>query len=43
MEKLVEGCLPQRRVLNLAPGLSKDNAAEEKEQLAGIVEASMSW
>lgn len=43
IESLVEGCLPQRRVLNLAPGLAKHNNAEEKEQLAGIIEDSMKW
>ncbi|WVR07140.1 hypothetical protein IAU60_004181 [Kwoniella sp. DSM 27419] len=41
--KLVEGCIPQRRVLDLAPVLAKDNLAEEREQLAGIVEKSLSW
>ncbi|OCF40490.1 hydroxyacid-oxoacid transhydrogenase [Kwoniella heveanensis CBS 569] len=41
--KLVEGCLPQRRVLDLAPVLAKDNLAEEKEQLAKIVEGSLVW
>ncbi|WWD17406.1 hypothetical protein CI109_101847 [Kwoniella shandongensis] len=41
--KLVEGCLPQRRVLDLAPVLAKDNLAEEKEQLAAIVEKSLNW
>ncbi|KAK8864297.1 hypothetical protein IAR55_001543 [Kwoniella newhampshirensis] len=41
--KLVEGCLPQRRVLDLAPVLAKDNLAEEKEQLASIVEKSLNW
>lgn len=43
IEKLVEGCLPQRRVLDLAPVLAKDNLALEKEQLAQIVEGSLSW
>ncbi|WWD02873.1 hypothetical protein V865_000915 [Kwoniella europaea PYCC6329] len=41
--KLVEGCLPQRRVLDLAPLLAKDDLALEKEQLAGIVEGSLRW
>ncbi|WWC70339.1 uncharacterized protein I206_104289 [Kwoniella pini CBS 10737] len=41
--KLVEGCLPQRRVLDLAPLLAKDDLALEKEQLAGIVERSLKW
>ena len=41
--QLVMGALPQRRVLNLAPGLSRDNQEEEKEQLSGIIEKSLSW
>ncbi|WVO16306.1 hypothetical protein L204_103981 [Cryptococcus depauperatus] len=41
--QLVDGCLPQRRVLDLAPLLAKDNNTEEREQLAHIVENSMSW
>ncbi|ODN79758.1 hypothetical protein L202_03670 [Cryptococcus amylolentus CBS 6039] len=40
---LVEGCLPQRRVLDLAPVLAKDDKAEEREQLAHIVEKSLNW
>ncbi|ADV20288.1 hydroxyacid-oxoacid transhydrogenase [Cryptococcus gattii E566] len=40
---LVEGCLPQRRVLDLAPVLAKNNNAEEREQLSHIVERSMNW
>jgi hydroxyacid-oxoacid transhydrogenase len=41
--QLVEGCLPQRRVLDLAPVLSKDNKEEERAQLTGIIEESMTW
>ncbi|RSH87483.1 hypothetical protein EHS25_003393 [Saitozyma podzolica] len=40
---LVEGCMPQRRVLDLAPILAKDDKAQEREQLTHIVEGSMSW
>jgi hydroxyacid-oxoacid transhydrogenase len=40
---LVDGCLPQRRVLDLAPTLSKDDKALEREQLTQIVEGAMSW
>lgn len=35
--------LPQRRVLDLAPGLIKDNQNEELEQLSRILEGSMNW
>ena len=41
--KLVEGCLPQRRVLDLAPVLSKENKEEEKAQLTQIIQESLSW
>ncbi|BEI87691.1 uncharacterized protein CcaverHIS019_0104090 [Cutaneotrichosporon cavernicola] len=41
---LAKGMLPQRRVLDLAPGLAgKDHQAEELEQLSTILEGSMSW
>lgn len=43
VSRLVEGCLPQRRVLDLAPYISKDDKAQEREQLSHIVEESMSW
>ncbi|ORY34118.1 putative alcohol dehydrogenase [Naematelia encephala] len=43
ISKLVDGCLPQRRVLDLAPILSKDNKDEEREQLTQIIEKSMNW
>jgi hydroxyacid-oxoacid transhydrogenase len=35
--------MPQRRVLDLAPILAKDDKALEREQLTQIVEESMSW
>jgi hydroxyacid-oxoacid transhydrogenase len=35
--------MPQRRVLDLAPILAKDDKAQEREQLTHIVEGSMSW
>lgn len=38
----MEGCIPQRRVLDLAPVLSSE-LDEQKEQLSKIVEDSMSW
>jgi len=43
IETIAKGMLPQRRVLDLAPRLVKDNQAQELEQLAGIVEGAMSW
>jgi hydroxyacid-oxoacid transhydrogenase len=44
IETLAKGMLPQRRVLDLAPGLAgKENQAEELEQLSTILEGSMSW
>ena len=42
VEGLVEGTLPQRRVLMLAPGLAEE-VGEEREQLRGLLEASMSY
>jgi hydroxyacid-oxoacid transhydrogenase len=35
--------LPQRRVLDLAPLLAKDDRAEQTEQLSGIIENSLRW
>ncbi|KAK4685544.1 hydroxyacid-oxoacid transhydrogenase, partial [Tremellales sp. Uapishka_1] len=43
VSKLVEGMMPQRRVLDLAPILSKDDKSEEREQLSRIIEGSMGW
>lgn len=44
IETLARGMLPQRRVLDLAPGLAgKDNQNEELDQLSSILEGSMSW
>ncbi|KAI9826549.1 MAG: hypothetical protein M1832_006145 [Thelocarpon impressellum] len=42
VDALVEGTLPQRRVLGLAPGLSED-VAEEREQLQGLFEDAMEY
>lgn len=43
IEGLVEGALPQQRVLVLAPELETGDVEREKEQLAGLLEASMSY
>ena len=40
VDALVEGTLPQKRVLMLAPGLSEE-VNEEKEQLRGLFEEAM--
>ena len=42
VEGLVEGTLPQRRVLMLAPNLSEDETIE-REQLRELFEGSMSY
>ncbi|ORX36776.1 alcohol dehydrogenase [Kockovaella imperatae] len=42
ISSLVQGALPQRRVLDLAPLLSSETA-EQVEQLTGIIENSMKW
>jgi len=42
VEGLVEGTLPQRRVLMLAPGLAEE-VGEEREQLRGLFEGSLSF
>lgn len=41
IDDLVEGTLPQRRVLMLAPGLEEEVGAE-REQLRGLFEDAMS-
>lgn len=43
ISRLVEGCLPQRRVLDLAPILAKDDKAEQTDQLSSIIENSLRW
>ena len=47
VEELVEGTVPQRRVLILAPGLGGEGAEgggeTEREQLMGLFEQSMEW
>ena len=43
VEGLVEGTLPQRRVLMLAPGLAESGADEEREQLRGLFEEAMAY
>jgi hydroxyacid-oxoacid transhydrogenase len=43
IETLAKGMLPQRRVLDLAPRLVKDNQAEELDQLSSILEGAMAW
>ena len=42
LEELVEGTLPQKRVLMLAPGLSEE-VNEEREQLMGLFEEAMEY
>lgn len=42
VEGLVEGTLPQRRVLMLAPALSEEEG-EEREQLRGLFEEAMEY
>lgn len=42
VEELVEGTLPQKRVLMLAPGLAEE-VNEEREQLRGLFEGAMSY
>ena len=43
IEDLVEGALPQKRVLMLAPRLEAENVEVEREQLRGILEESLSY
>ena len=43
VDALVEGTVPQRRVLMLAPGLGEGGGEEEREQLRGLFEGSMEW
>ena len=42
VDDLVEGTMPQKRVLMLAPGLAEE-ANEEREQLRGLFEGAMSY
>ena len=41
--RLVEGTLPQRRVLDLAPGIGDVAGEDGKEHLTRIIEQSMSY
>ena len=41
LDGLVEGALPQQRVLVLAPELETDNIDREREQLRGLLSQSM--
>jgi len=43
LDDLVEGAIPQQRVLMLAPNLEMDNLDEERGQLRGLLEQSMSY
>ena len=43
VEELVEGTLPQKRVLMLAPSLDETNAEVEREQLRGLFEEAMEY
>lgn len=42
LDGLIEGTIPQKRVLMLAPGLSAE-VEEEKEQLRGLFEGAMEY
>lgn len=43
IEMLVEGTLPQRRVLDLAPGIGDVIGSDGKEHLTRIMESSMEY
>jgi hydroxyacid-oxoacid transhydrogenase len=43
IDELVEGTLPQKRVLMLAPTLDETNVDVEREQLRGLFEEAMSY
>lgn len=43
IEKLVEGTLPQRRVLDLAPGIGDVIGSDGKEHLTRIMENSLEY
>lgn len=42
VDALVEGMLPQKRVLSLAPNVA-DLEGQGREQLEGIIRASLTW
>jgi hydroxyacid-oxoacid transhydrogenase len=43
VDMLVEGTIPQARVLQLAPNLDTSGGSEEREQLAGLFEDAMEY
>ncbi|KAK4956991.1 hypothetical protein LTR66_013288 [Elasticomyces elasticus] len=43
VDELVEGTIPQQRVLMLAPNLDVQNVEEEREQLRGLFEEAMEY
>lgn len=43
VEDLVEGTIPQARVLMLAPNLESENVEVEREQLRGLFEEAMTY
>jgi len=43
IEQLVEGTLPQKRVLVLAPELDAQDVSREREQLHGLFEEAMEY
>lgn len=43
VSKLVEGTIPQRRVLDLAPGIGDVAGADGREHLTRIIESSLEY
>ena len=43
IDRLVEGTIPQRRVLDLAPGIGDVAGADGREHLRRILEGAMSY
>jgi hydroxyacid-oxoacid transhydrogenase len=43
IDMLVEGTIPQARVLQLAPNLDTSGGQEEREQLSGLFEDAMEY
>ncbi|KAL7409238.1 alcohol dehydrogenase [Mrakia frigida] len=43
LDALVEGMLPQKRVVNLAPNIAQQETEERRDQLKGILTDSLRW